>query len=140
MSGKNGGGGGGGNGGPVIFGGGNPNGNPDDYRRADSYLHDLAYKTGARVFRAETTRDLTQSFADIAEELRRQYSLGYYPKTTAQAGTRRQIRVRVMRPNLVVRARDSYITGAQPSGAVTAQGNQPQSKPELKKRQLVEMR
>jgi VWFA-related protein len=139
MSGKNGG--GGGNRGPVIFGGGNPNGDPDDYRRADSYLHDLAYKTGARVFRAETTRDLSQSFADIAEELRRQYSLGYYPKTTAQAGTRRQIRVRVMRPNLVVRARDSYITGSQPSGATTAQGNtQQQSKPELRKRQLVEMR
>jgi VWFA-related protein len=141
MSGKNGGGGGGGNSGPVIFGGGgNPNGSPDDYRRADSYLHDLAYKTGARVFRAENTRDLSQSFANIAEELRRQYSLGYYPKTTAQAGTRRQIRVRVMRPNLVVRARDSYITGSQPSGAVTAQGNQPQSKPELRKRQLAESR
>jgi VWFA-related protein len=139
MSGKNGGG-GGGNNGPVIFGGGNPNGSADDYRRANSYLNDLAYKTGARVFRADNTRDLEQSFANIAEELRRQYSLGYYPKTTAQAGTRRQIRVRVMRPNLVVRARDSYITGSQPTGAVTAQGNTQQSKPELRKRQLVEMR
>ncbi len=130
------GGGGGRNRGPVIFGGGNPNGNPDDYRRADAYLNDLAYKTGARLFRADTTRDLSQSFAFIAEELRRQYSIGYYPKTTAQAGTRRQIKVRVMRPDLVVRARDSYITGGQ-SGATTAQGNPQQSKPELRKRQLV---
>ncbi|HUQ31036.1 MAG TPA: VWA domain-containing protein [Pyrinomonadaceae bacterium] len=139
LSGNNGGG-GGGNNGPVIFGGGNPNGSPDDYRRANSYLNDLAYKTGARVFRADNTRDLEQSFANIAEELRRQYSLGYYPKATAQAGTRRQIRVRVMRPNLVVRARDSYITGSQPSGATTAQGNTQQSKPELRKRQLAESR
>lgn len=133
-------GGGGGNRGPVIIGGGgNPNGNPDDYRRASAYLNDLAYKTGARLFRADTTRDLSQSFAFIAEELRRQYSIGYYPKATAQAGTRRQIKVRVMRPDLVVRARDSYITGAQ-SGNTTAQGNTQQSKPELKKRQLTETR
>lgn len=133
-------GGGGGNSGPVVInGGGNPNGNPDDYRRANAYLNDLAYKTGARLFRADTTRDLTQSFANIAEELRRQYSLGYYPKTTAQAGTRRQIKVRVMRPDLVVRARDSYIAGSQ-TGDTTAQGNPQQAKPELRKRQLVGMR
>jgi Ca-activated chloride channel homolog len=136
------GGGGGRNRGPVIFGGGNPNGNPDDYRRASAYLNDLAYKTGARLFRADTTRDLSQSFAFIAEELRRQYSIGYYPKATAQAGTRRQLKVRVMRPDLVVRARDSYITGSQP-GMTTAQGSTQQTqqpKPELKKRQLVETR
>jgi Ca-activated chloride channel family protein len=142
MSGRggNGGGGGGSNRGPVIFGGGTNGSSPEDYRRADSYLRDLAYKTGAKVFRAETTRDLAQSFALIAEELRRQYSLGYYPKTVAQSGTRHQIRVRVMRPNLVVRARDSYIAGSQ-TGATTAQGNtQPSSRPELKKRPLVEMR
>jgi VWFA-related protein len=133
-------GGGGGNRGPVVIGGGgNPNGNPDDYRRANAYLNDLAYKTGARLFRADTTRDLTQSFANIAEELRRQYSLGYYPKTTAQAGTRRQIKVRVMRPDLVVRARDSYIVGSQ-TGDTTAQGNPQQARPELRKRQLVGMR
>jgi VWFA-related protein len=128
--------GGSGNRGPVVFGGGNPNGGSDEYRRADAYLNDLAYKTGARLFRADTTRDLTQSFALIAEELRRQYSIGYYPKTTAQAGTRRQIKVRVMRPDLVVRARDSYIAGSS-SGDATAQGNTQQSKPELRKRQLA---
>ena len=132
------GGGGGGRGGrrgPVIFGpgGGGTNGSsPEDYRRANSYLQDLAYKTGARVYRAETTRDLSQSFANIAEELRRQYSLGYYPKNVAQAGQRRQIRVRVNRPDLVVRARDSYIAGSQ-SGDATAQAGTPQSRPVLRK-------
>lgn len=117
-------------------GGSGPGTSRDDYMRADAYLHDLAYKTGARVYRADTTRDLTQSFAQIAEELRRQYSLGYYPKTQAQAGTRRQIKVRVMRPDLVVRARDSYIAGS-PGGDATAQSNTQQSKPELRKRQLA---
>ena len=134
--GRGGGGGSGRNRGPVIFGGGTNGTSPEDYRRAGAYLNDLAYKTGARLFRADNTRDLSQSFAQIAEELRRQYSLGYYPKTTAQAGTRRQLRVRVMRPNLVVRARDSYIAGSQP-GDTTAQGNTPQARPELRKRQLA---
>ena len=122
-----GGGGGGGNG---------PGMSRDDYMRADAYLHDLAYKTGGRVFQAETTGDLSQSFANIAEELRRQYSLGYYPKAQAQAGQRRQIKVRVLRPDLVVRARDSYIVGAS-SGGATAQGNTQQSKPVLQKHQLA---
>ena len=103
--------------------------------RADSYLNDLAYKTGAHVFRADTTNDLTRSFAQIAEELRRQYSLGYYPKGQAQAGQRKQIKVRVMRPDLVVRARDSYIAGSS-SDAATAQSNTQQSKPVLRKQQL----
>lgn len=126
----------GGGGGGV--GGNGPGMSRDDYMRADAYLHDLAYKTGGRVFQAETTGDLSQSFANIAEELRRQYSLGYYPKAQAQAGTRRQIKVRVQRPDLVVRARDSYIVGAS-SGDATAQGNaQQQSKPVLQKHQLAD--
>jgi hypothetical protein len=45
----------------------------------------------------------------VAEELRRQYSIGYYPKRQAQAGQRRLLRVRAKQPNLAVRARDSYI-------------------------------
>ncbi len=128
--------GGGGQRGPVIVssGGGTNGSSPEDYRRANAYLNDLAYKTGARVHRADTTRDLTQSFALIAEELRRQYSIGYYPKDVAQAGQRRQIRVRVNRPDLVVRARDSYIAGSQ-SGDATAQqrGATQQPKPELRR-------
>jgi Ca-activated chloride channel family protein len=129
-----GGGGGGGGYGRGGRGGGGGTGR-DDYMRADAYLNDLAYKTGAHVFRADTTSDLSHSFAQIAEELRRQYSLGYYPKAQAQAGQRKQIKVRVMRPDLVVRARDSYITGASSSTA-TAQDNTQQSKPELRKHQL----
>ena len=127
-----------GGGGTIVLGGGRggPGTSPEDYRRANAYLNDLANKTGARLYRADTTRDLSQAFGFIAEELRRQYSLGYYPKSQAQAGQRRQIRVRVMRPDLIVRARDSYIVGNS-TGATTAQtngGQQPQSKPELRKR------
>jgi VWFA-related protein len=138
-------------GGPTINGGGGRGGGRSgpgmsrgDYERADAYLNDLANKTGARLYRADTQRDLTQSFAYIAEELRRQYSLGYYPRSAAQAGQRRQIKVRVTRPNLVVRARDSYISRPGNGSTVATQGTdqQPQTTapPELRKRPFNQMK
>jgi len=81
-----------------------------DYERADQYLRDLAEKTGARLHQANDPAQLAQAFSRIAEELRRQYSLGYYPQASSgENGERRQIRVRVSKPNLAVRARDSYV-------------------------------
>lgn len=88
-----------------------------EYDLANRYLHELAEKTGARNYQGDSNQDLASSFANIAEELRRQYSLGYYPKTPAQAGQRRQIRVRVNQPNLAVRTRDSYVFN--PSATIT---------------------
>jgi len=60
---------------------------------------------------------MSQAFANVAEELRRQYSIGYYPKRPAQAGQRRYIKVRARQPNLAVRSRESYIFN--PSGSRT---------------------
>jgi VWFA-related protein len=80
-----------------------------DYARADRYLHDLADKTGARLYRANDASQLADAFSRIAEELRRQYSLSYYPPTSAQDGERRAINVRVNEPDLAVRARASYV-------------------------------
>ena len=106
-------------------GGGGTGTSRADYSRADAYLQDLSTKTGARLYRASDLNNLNQSFALVAEELRRQYSLGYYPKSPGQVGQRRQIRVRVNRPELAVRARDSYIVGA--SSNATAQDEQRQA-------------
>jgi VWFA-related protein len=84
-----------------------------DYAEGKKYIEDLAEVTGGRVFEAEAgARGLTRTFTSIADELRRQYSIGYYPKETASVGQRKQIKVRVLKPNLVVRARDSYVVGA----------------------------
>ncbi len=83
-----------------------------EYTRGRAYLTQLAATTGGKVFRAESTPGgLTNAFESIAEELRRQYSIGYYPSATGETGERRQIRVRVDRPKLIIRARDSYIVG-----------------------------
>src|SRR5262245_4821078 len=88
-----------------------------DYDRADRYLHALADKTGGRLYQANDTKQLADAFSRIAEELRRQYSLGYYPKSEGAAGPdgRREIRVKVKQSNLAVKARDSYIKSSSPS-------------------------
>jgi Ca-activated chloride channel homolog len=77
--------------------------------KANNYMRDLAQKTGGRCYRIESLSDLVAAFGMVAEELRRQYSMGYYPKTKLEAGQRRQIKVKVLLPNLAVRTRDSYI-------------------------------
>ena len=83
-----------------------------EYARGKAYLTELAAATGGKMVRAESKQiGLTAAFESIAEELRRQYSVGYYPANAGEAGERRQIRVRVNRPKLSVRARDSYIVG-----------------------------
>ena len=85
----------------------------EDYALGREYLNDLAAATGGRVFRPEATPGgLTRAFEGIAEELRRQYNIGYYPEDEGKSGERKQIKVRLNRPNLIVRARDSYIVGA----------------------------
>ena len=85
-----------------------------EYAIGKKYLEELAAYTGGRVFRPDSTPGgLTAAFEGIAEELRRQYSIGYIPSEDGKTGQRKQIKVRVNRPNLVLRARDSYIAGAK---------------------------
>lgn len=91
-------------------GGGAAGSSSAEYATGKKYLEDLARNSGGRSF--EARNNLGVAFSGIAEELRRQYSIGYYPETAGKIGDRKQIRVRVMRPNLVVRAKNSYIVGA----------------------------
>jgi len=94
-----------------------------DYDRGERYLRALADLTGGRVY--EARKDLSYlrgAFSDIAEELRRQYSLGYYPNRSARMGDRLRIKVQVNRPDLAVRARDSYIYKPATAGSTAAPG------------------
>ena len=79
-----------------------------DYMLAAKYLQQLADKTGARLYRANDQKQLAEAFSRIAEELRSQYSLGYYPQAAVESGELRLIKVRVDQPNVAVRARESY--------------------------------
>lgn len=102
---------------PGSGGGGGGGTNPADSQRARMYLVELARRTGGRLYNGGSLLGISQAFVQIAEELRRQYSLGYYPKKAGQAGQRRQIKVRVTQPNLVVIARDSYIYSSKNNDA-----------------------
>jgi len=127
----------GGRGGPTA-----PGTSRSDYDIANRYLRDLAQNTGGRGYQADSMQNLSQAFANVAEELRRQYSIGYYPRRSAQAGQRRQIRVRANQPNLAVKARDSYIFN--PSGTAvpeekSAQKNAPVLRRFTEKREPTEL-
>ncbi len=81
-------------------------------KEADTYMKQLAEVTGGRSYRIEEIIDLSNIFAQVANELGQQYSIGYYPKTQGKKGERRQIKVKVNVPNVAVRARESYIVGS----------------------------
>jgi len=72
------------------------------------YLQQLAHKTGGRYFKAGDINLVKQSFAGVAEELRRQYRIGYYAKKLDRRGDQRKIVVKVNRKNVAIRARGSY--------------------------------
>jgi Ca-activated chloride channel homolog len=71
------------------------------------YLQQLADKTGGRYFKGGDTNMIRQSFVEVAEELRRQYVLGYHPHEPTR-GEVRKIKVKVNREHVAVRARQSY--------------------------------
>jgi Ca-activated chloride channel family protein len=82
-----------------------------DYDRASKYLADLADRTGGKVERATTLYDIENAFRRIAQGLRQQYSIGYYPPDIEKKGVPRKIKVKVTRPNLVVKSRETYTIG-----------------------------
>jgi VWFA-related protein len=78
------------------------------YLMADSYLKELADRSGGQVYRADTVGVLPQAFAAIAAELRTQYLLGYYPTNRVHDGGYRKIQVKTSRKDISIRARLGY--------------------------------
>ena len=99
----------------------------------DAYMNELAQRTGGRMYRGNSVVNISQAFEWVAEELRRQYSLGYYPKAAGKGGERRQIRVEVSQPNLAVQARDSYVYSQKKSEDKQEGGAQPKDSDEQRR-------
>lgn len=78
------------------------------YLMADSYLGTIADRSGGRVYRADNVGVLPQAFAAIADELRTQYLLGYYPIKKDHDGSYRKIQVKTSRKDIAIRARPGY--------------------------------
>jgi Ca-activated chloride channel homolog len=105
-----------------------------DYRKGARYLQELADRSGGRLYQADTLYNLSQAFSNIAEELRHQYSLSYYPTNAKKDGAYRRIKVRVEKQGMIVRAREGY--RAANDGQTQSNVDQ-NERPELKRKQLA---
>jgi len=76
--------------------------------KADKLLKRLSEETGGRAFFPFKAEDLSQSFQDIAAELRSQYSLAYRSSNVNRDGTFRAIKIEPERKNLKVKSRKGY--------------------------------
>ncbi|HEV2663642.1 MAG TPA: VWA domain-containing protein, partial [Blastocatellia bacterium] len=107
-------------------------GSSDEYRRAARYLQDLADRSGGRLYDANTLYNISQAFSNIAEELRHQYSLSYYPTNSKKDGAYRRVKVRVEKSGMIVRAREGYRAAAEMQAPGDAGGT---DRPEMKRKQ-----
>lgn len=73
-----------------------------------SVAHRLTEDTGGRLIVIRSERNLEEAFDQISEELRSQYTLGYYPTNTARDGKFRKIKVEMANHDLKVLARKGY--------------------------------
>jgi VWFA-related protein len=80
----------------------------DRYLIASEYLRDVAARSGALYLRAESIESSSFAFALIANELRNQYTLAYYPTNDKRDGGFRTIAVSVRSGDYSVRARQGY--------------------------------
>jgi VWFA-related protein len=81
----------------------------EEYSRGKAYLEALATTSGGRAFEADSIQNMEASFSGVAEELRRQYSIGYYSNKEGQPGDRKHIKITVARPGSIVRSKTTYI-------------------------------
>lgn len=80
------------------------------YLMADSYLKEVADRSGGQLYRADNVGLLPGAFAAIAAELRTQYLLGYYPANREGDSAYRKIQVKTSRKDVSIRARPGYRT------------------------------
>jgi VWFA-related protein len=107
----------GGGGGYPGGGGGRHGGGgqqPQEGRGIDGkkVLQQMADETGGRLFEVKGKEKIADIYAQIAEELRSQYRLGYTPDATITGDGYHQIDLKVTgQRNLRVQTRDGYYTG-----------------------------
>ncbi len=86
----------------------------------DQILQQLAEETGGRAFFPYHVDDLDQSFQDIGDELRSQYSIAYLPTNYVMDGRYHKIRIEVPEhKGFQVRARRGYFARATANIPIT---------------------
>ena len=70
--------------------------------------HKLADETGGRMISVSSEKKLLEAFDELSEELRSQYTLGYYPSNGEKDGKFRKIKVEVANHDMKVLTRKGY--------------------------------
>ncbi len=87
-----------------------PRGGPD-LPDGKKVLQQIALETGGRFYQVSHFHPIDKVFADIEEDLRSQYNIGYTPNTRSEAGVYRHIHLTAKtakKKDLVVQARAGY--------------------------------
>jgi VWFA-related protein len=94
------------------MGGGRRGGRFPQQERPDGkkILQQISKETGGRLFEVSKKETVVKIYAQIEEELRNQYSLGYAPDKNAGPGYHK-IQLTVKQKDLVVQSRDGYYSG-----------------------------
>jgi len=77
------------------------------YQKPDEGLAKIAAESGGGYFELDSTDDLGATFARVADELHRQYAMGFSPEKLD--GKTHKLEVRVKRTGMTARARRSYV-------------------------------
>lgn len=98
-------------GGHGGYGGGRGGGRPQEQRPdGKKVLQQISQMTGGRLFEASKKDTVDKIYAQIDEELRNQYRLGYTPAKDLEAGYHR-IHLSTTNKDLKVQVRDGYYSG-----------------------------
>lgn len=76
--------------------------------RGPKIMSRLAAETGGAFFEVTEGNPIDKIYAQIEDELRTQYSIGYTPDRPAKDGKYRKLKLTTTQKNLVVRTRDGY--------------------------------
>lgn len=76
---------------------------------ASRFLANVAQVSGGRVVRAAMPDEIARVLGTVAEEVRHQYLLYYYPPNMARDGTFHAIRVESTRAGVVIRTKAGYL-------------------------------
>ena len=80
-------------------------------QKPDEGLAKIAAETGGGYFELTTTNNLASTFAQVADELHRQYALGFEPPKLD--GKSHKLEVRIKKPGMTARARKSYVAASE---------------------------
>jgi VWFA-related protein len=82
--------------------------NTRGFREAEFIMRQLAQETGGRAFFPVKIEDLNGVYAEVADELASQYTVGYSSKNPRNDGAFRRIVVQVARANSTPRTKRGY--------------------------------